>query len=414
VKKIIFILIIVSAAVFSGWLLLNRASSPESRGIEKTATLYQCPMHPQIIQDHPGNCPICGMRLVKVEEQASDAGSADAPQTHLPAGQAGSKKIIGYRNPMDPKVTSSVPAKDSMGMDYIPIYDEPEQQLPTSGVEGHASVRLSADKVRTIGIATEPVMEENLIMPLRFTGTVFYNAAVLEMLLQYRDAIQVEKRYQKPTYERVAQSRAESWVLRNKLRRLGINDEFFKKSEESLNDPTQFVPSSLILQASGAYIDARVPVADLAYVHIGQKAEIYSPMATGEKLEGIVRSIDSVVDFATQTLAVRLEVVSGYEFLKPGMFVTVEMNLDLGKKLSVPATAIFNPGRQAYVFVETEPGVYVPQRVKTGVITSERVEIKSDLKAGEKVVTAANFLLDSESRFQAARAPAQAEGDFHD
>ncbi|HSB20356.1 MAG TPA: heavy metal-binding domain-containing protein, partial [Anaeromyxobacteraceae bacterium] len=75
-------------------------------GAEAKKPLYQCPMHPSITSDHPGDCPICGMKLVEVK------------------GGAGERKIAFYRSPMDPKQTSPVPRKDEMGMDYLPVYED--------------------------------------------------------------------------------------------------------------------------------------------------------------------------------------------------------------------------------------------------------------------------------------------------
>ncbi len=366
-KKIILLLIVLAviAVGFYKWNDLRTlfSDADTSHQADAHSEQYQCPMHPQVIQDHPGNCPICGMRLVLVP--------------------ASSAQAEGESN---------------------------QSVLPQSDVAGHVAVHLTDEKVRSIGIKTESAKEESLKLPLRLTGTVFHNHEIFELLNAYRNAVQVEKRIKRPTPELVAESRAAAWSLRNKLRRYGIGDEVFKKAEESLEDPTSFVPAHLIIEANGAYIDARLPVSDLAHVKLGQKAQIHSPMAPEKKLEGVLRSLDSVVDATSQTLAVRFEVVSGHELLKPGMFVTVEMELDLGVSISIPETALFNPGKNAYVFVEKEPGVFVPQIIQMGVMAGERIQVLSGVQAGDKVVIAANFLLDSESRFQSSRADSSSKG----
>ncbi|HRK60974.1 MAG TPA: heavy metal-binding domain-containing protein [Candidatus Omnitrophota bacterium] len=366
-KKIILLLIVLAvvAVGFYKWndLRILFGATDISHQSDVHSEQYQCPMHPQVIQDHPGNCPICGMRLVKTESKSEVA---------------------------------------------------PGGTLPASDVPGHVTVHLTDEKIRSIGVVTETVNEEPLKLPLRLTGRVFYNPQILDLLYRYREAAQVQIRYSKPTAELIAESRAVTWTLRTQLRRLGVSEDVFKKIEESLKDPTSFVPANVFFEASGAYIDARLPVSDLSHAHVGQPAQIYSPMAPEKKLEGVLRSLDSVVDAASQTLAVRFEVVSGYELLKPGMFVTVEMELDLGVSLSIPSSALFNPGKRAYVFVENEPGVFVPQMIQMGVMAGERVQVLEGLKTGDKVVTAANFLLDSESRFQAARGNAAAGGHSHD
>src|SRR5215203_2741811 len=86
-------------------------------GEQHSGPQYYCPMHPEQTSDHPGDCPICGMRLV----QAPKKGRTPAASLDKPAGPV-ERKILFYRHPMNPSVTSPVPAKDEMGMDYVPVY----------------------------------------------------------------------------------------------------------------------------------------------------------------------------------------------------------------------------------------------------------------------------------------------------
>src|SRR5262245_18548422 len=101
-------------------------------------------MHPQIVSDTPGNCPICGMKLTPVAEE--------------PVGGTGARKIVGYRHPMRPAVVSPTPAKDEMGMEYVPIY---EVASPARGTGGpplsaappeHAPFNLSTARQQLIGV----------------------------------------------------------------------------------------------------------------------------------------------------------------------------------------------------------------------------------------------------------------------
>lgn len=348
-----FLLFIFLAFLAVGGFYWQHTYAPHQSAVHADEQ-YQCPMHPQIVQDHPGNCPICGMNLVKVEK----TGVAET---------------------------------------------ESKQDMPVSHVPSHVSVHLTEAQQAVIGVQTEEVIDKELKLPLRLTGKVYYNPQIYQLLLDYQEAIQVEQRYQKPLSEIIFEARAKSWNTRTLLRRMGLADESVEKIKSYMEDPTNFVPSHVLFEADGGYVDARVPVSDLLHVKPGQQARIFSSLAPDQELEGVVRSIDGVVDAATQTIAVRIEVLTGYEFLKPGQFVDVEMDLNLGKTLSMPVSALFQPGKMAYVFTEKESGVFVPTEIKQGVVAGERVQILSGLEAGDKIVTTANFLLDSESRFQAAR-----------
>jgi Cu(I)/Ag(I) efflux system membrane fusion protein len=120
---------------------------------------YQCPMHPTIVQDHPGDCPICGMKLVKVDTPAGEA---------KPAGE---RKILFYRSPMDPKQTSPTPRKDEMGMDYLPVYAD-EQGSGAPPVEGLATVNIDPSRQQLIGLKTAAVTRGTVGGAWRTVGRV--------------------------------------------------------------------------------------------------------------------------------------------------------------------------------------------------------------------------------------------------
>ena len=115
----------------------------------RTADEYFCPMHPQIVRDKPGECPVCGMKLEKRMPRGSSPSAATS--TSSPT----ERRILYYRHPMDPSVHSDKPAKDDMGMDYIPVY-APDVQ-GSSSVPGRAAVTIPAARAQILGIRSEPV-----------------------------------------------------------------------------------------------------------------------------------------------------------------------------------------------------------------------------------------------------------------
>jgi len=135
---------------------------------KKSQTLYTCGMHPQVIQDHPGNCPICGMKLTPIRKQpAATAAAANAPA------HSGERKIKYYKSSMNPGETSPTPRKDSMGMDMVPVYED-----AAAGGDSEA-IAIDPVTIQTMGVRTAEVTRGPLRREIRTVGTIDYNEAAL-------------------------------------------------------------------------------------------------------------------------------------------------------------------------------------------------------------------------------------------
>ena len=147
---------------------------PVGDNAAKTAEQYTCGMHPFILTDKPGNCPICGMTLTKIEGSPAPAAAAAVPSAPAGKPSGGARKILFYRNPMNPEITSQSPAKDEMGMDFVPVY---EDEAGGSGVdvnlpEGYATVQVGVERVRLAGIQSATAVRETISHPVRAVGIV--------------------------------------------------------------------------------------------------------------------------------------------------------------------------------------------------------------------------------------------------
>jgi len=352
--------------------LVKKEAAPQAKDV------YYCPMHPDYTSDKPGDCPICNMHLVKKEGGAAQ----------------GERKVKFYRNPMNPEVTSPTPMKDEMGMDYVPVYDD----AGGSAVPSHGIVDISPEKQQLIGLKTGAAAYRRLARTIRAPGRVAYDPELYMAITEYREAAAARERIDKNGWSE-AKERASAVADAAKLRllQLGVSVE---QIEEAGAEPERF--ENLLLPRERTWVYAQIYEYELAAVKPGQKAVITSRAWPGRDFEGLVRSLDPIVSGETRTLRARIETQNPGLELRPDMYVEARIEIELGTALTVPAGAILNTGEKELVFVMKADGVFEPREVRTGRRDEENVEVRSGVSKGEKVVTSANFLIDSESRMRAA------------
>jgi Cu(I)/Ag(I) efflux system membrane fusion protein len=328
-KKILAALLAVLALAGLGiWWKADRSPSGQSQPLQAGPVIkYQCPMHPQIVRDEPGDCPICHMHLEKVVMDASHDHAHDAAgqASHAAPASAG-RKILKYRHPMDPKVFSDKPAKDSMGMDFIPVYADELEGAGRNAAPGHAAFTLSPERQQLIGVKTTPVGRLAVIKTLRLPG------------------------------------------------RMGDD---------------------------GATVLAQALEIDAGALKRGLKATVKA----GElpRLEARITGIDSHLDAYSRTFGVVLALAEeAPRGLRPGVYCDVRVEVKADKVLAIPKDSVLDTGEQQLVFVSREGGRFEPRAVVLGREGDTHVEVVKGLAEGEKVVSAANFLIDSESRFKSA------------
>jgi len=138
---------------------------------------------------------------------------------------------------------------------------------------------------------------------------------------------------------------------------------------------------------------------DLGFINVGQKAIIEVP-DLHEIFEGVVQSIDPIIDSTSRTTRVRICVYTESKLFS-NMFVNVSMPVELDEAIVVPRDAVMDTGVRKIVFVQKNEGTFEPREIQSGWETDDGFEVKSGLKEGERIVVSGNFLLDSESRVQA-------------
>ena len=431
-----------------GTLLFRRPAALSSDpAMDAQKQRYQCPMHPQVIQDHPGDCPICSMKLVPVAE-AVKGGGAD--------------KIAFYRNPMDPSVHSPEPMKDGMGMAYIPVF---ESELKGDGpqVEGLATVKIDPERQQLIGLRTAeatlgPVggewrtvgrvaVDETRVHKVNVKVEGFVEKLFVDFMgkpvakgqalltLYSPDLLSAQNEYllalktqQALSGSSVTGSSGADLVsaARQRLRLWDIPEstiEALEKTGQPTKTLTLYSPASGVVTAknivqgarlnpgdtpfeitdlSQVWVLADVYEGDLANVRTGMTAAFTTEAMPNRTFTGKVSFLDPQLDPRTRTAKVRVALPNPKGELRPEIFGDVVFQGQARKGLRVPQDAVVDSGTRKVVFVALGEGKFQPREVQLGAASAGQVEVRSGLKPGDQVVVRANFLIDSESRLRSA------------
>lgn len=399
-------------------------------------TLFTCSMHPQVLQDHPGNCPICGMKLVPVRKQPSSAAAGK---------QGADRKIKYYKSTMLLGEISQTPRKDSMGMDMVPVYE---------GEDESKTITVDPVTVQKMGVRTAVVTKGPLRRIIRTVGAIDYNeTALADVTTKFRgwienlyvDSTGKQVRKGEPLFDIYSPdlySAQNEYVLasnqagasglkasaRQKLKLFDISEDQIAQLEKSrqpqrtlrVDAPIdgivvekmavsgQMVEAGMKLyrlaDLSIVWVQSQIYEQDLALLKLGQEAEVSLSYLPDRKFSGRITYIYPTVDEKTRTARVRMEFHNPGFFLKPGMFATVELRAELKPDaLLVPDSAVLRSGAKNTVFVALDGGHFEPREVRLGPRADNNAyEVISGLAQGERVVTSGQFMLDSESQLREA------------
>lgn len=393
--------------------------------------------------------------------------AAPHPDASSAKNQTTAPKILYYRNPMGLADTSPTPKKDPMGMDYIPVYAEGSAEPNTSST----SININAQKIQQLGVKTEAVTLRTLetgvnavgqvaidesrtyaIAP-RFEGWVerlhvnitgqevakgqalfeAYSPELVSAQNEYAIAAQGTKAMQSAdaNTQQSMQQLADSSLSR--LRNWEMSEGQIKALTQSgkvqrtitYRSPVRgivmtkkavqgmrFMPGENLFEIadlSHVWVVADVFEQDLARLKLGAMVTVSVSAYPGKTWTGKISYIYPTIKPETRSVPIRVELANGDGLLKPAMYAKVQLSSPSSTPvLSVPVSAIIDSGTRQIALVQVAAGQFEPREVSVGQRSAQWLEIRSGLKEGEEVVTAANFLIDAESNLKAALSGLQA------
>jgi len=296
---------------------------------------------------------------------------------------------------MNPSIISKTPMKDEMGMEYTPVY---EVEGEAKEVGGRAPIRMDAAKRQLIGVKTARAAYRTLTHTVLSSGRVAYDPDLYQSIAEYKEAVIARDKVKDSAWPQVHE-RAEALIRASelRLRQAGLSDgqisELDRGGEGAAN---------LLLPGARAWLYAQIYEYEIDLVKPGQAIEAVTPAYPGRVFRGVIKAVDSILSAETRTLRVRAEVENPGNMLKPEMYAEIRIKVALEARLTVPQSAIISSGPRKLVFVDKGEEGFEPREVRAGFEGDDYTEVLAGVKAGETVVTSANFLIDSEARLKSS------------
>ncbi len=400
----------------------ERKAKPKA---EEEAAVYYCPMHPSYTSDRPGECPICGMDLVKAEPAAPAESSGAAPPHSMHGGMDDSAMVEGH-------IPVTIPAEQ---LQRIGVSLTRARRGPaTKTIRAVGKVEADESRLHHVHTRVDGWIGE---LYINYTGEMvrkgeplfsLYSPELVSAQEEFLLALGQPGEPPSPLLDSV----------RRRLKLLQVSDEAIR-TLEIIRRPQTYI--DIVAHGSGVVVDKKaiegmraMPgedlylLADLSQVwviaslyeyelplvRVGQRAIVTIAAYPGKTFQGRIAYIYPYLDEQTRTNRVRFEFANPNLKLKPGMFANVELKASMGEALAIPRNAVLDSGERQIVLVALGGGRFEPRRVTLGQQLGDDVEVLRGVKDGEEVVVGAHFLIDSESQLKAALAGIGKSSGEHD
>jgi membrane fusion protein, copper/silver efflux system len=383
-----------------------------------------------------------------VFEDGPTGQAASEPSSAAQPGQSGKRRVLYYRNPMGLPDTSPTPKKDSMGMDYLPVYADEDTQGDPPG-----TVRINPGRVQTLGVRTVVVeMRPAAARTVRATGTLQFDerrlATVTTKVSGWVERLAVAAsgdpvrrgQVMAEIYSPELVASEEEYLVAarmggavagasvQRLRALDIPEEEIARLRRTARSSRRIavqapadgvviekpVQQGMRVEAGEAlyktadlsviWLIAQVQEQDLGTIQPGERARATFVAFPGRTFEGTVEFIYPTLSAETRTARVRIVMPNPDRALRAAMYANVQIEGAGGAEpvLSIPNSAVLDSGTRQAVLVARGEGRFEPRPVRLGVYGDDWVQVLEGIKQGERVVVGANFLIDAESNLRTA------------
>ena len=388
-KKVVSIIMLLAL----GWLAADARAG-------ETKQLYTCGMHPAVIQDHPGNCPICGMKLTPIKSGTSGDASVNPSAIAV---DAATQQNMNLR-------TAEVrrgPLRKTIRTVGTIDYNETALADVTTRFKGWVE-KVNVDATGRLVHRGDPLFEvfspELYDVQTEFLRTVTNAFRKFgNVIAQRNTAIRNLKAFDFQDAQ-IAEIENTRQILRTLPVVAPLSGFVIEKNVVAGQMVDAGIRLYRIADLGIVWVLAQVYEQDLSFVQLGQEVVVKVASLPDREFRGRVTFIYPTVDEKTRTAKVRLEFENPGYFLKPGMFVSAQLHAELeGSAVLVPDSAVLRSGAKNTVFVALDGGKFEARDVALGLESENSlIQVTSGLSAGERVVTSGQFLLDSESQLREA------------
>ena len=374
----------------------QQADSVSTQSLE----YYTCPMHPSVISDKPGACPICGMTLVKKTKQQET--SSNEMDNLKAVTLSPTQRVLANIETAPVERTSSARSVSAVG---VVSYAEPNQAEVSARFRGRIEklyVNYTGQEVKK----GQPLFElhspdlvsaeQELILAQSGAAITSGNDANSRQrtLEATRELLQIHFGM---TEDQIAEIETSKQARMSITFHSPIHGTVVSKEVQEGQYVNEGTALYRLIDLSKVWIYLDVYEKDIRFVKRGTPVSFTSDTYPDERFHGTVTFIAPVINEETRTVRVRIESNNPNGKLKPNMFVQANIYVPFTAKVLVPTSAIINTGKRSVVWVEVKPNVFEPRDVVAGTSSDTKSEILSGLNEGEMVAVSGGFLIDSES-----------------